>query len=121
MKAYSVKNGDSYIAVSFNDTDFHMVQDEETGEESEVYEEFFKLDHIFVAPEARGKGLAKSMIKEVVQAIKADYPEAKIVLAALPEDDKPIDQAGLVSLYQSVGFEVSKDQGSSAVVMEYSK
>jgi len=122
MKDYSVTKTDSYVKVSFNDSDFHEVQDEETGDMIEVYEEYFKLDHVFVSPEARGKGLAKSMIAEVLASIKADFPEARIVLAALPEADKPIDQDGLVRLYRTCGFSVVADQeGSSAVVMESTK
>ena len=122
MKDYSVKNGDSYILVSFTDTDFHEVQNPETGDIEEVYEEYFKLDHVFVSKEARGKGLAKSMIAEVVASIKADFPSARVVLAALPEADHPIDQEGLVELYQKCGFSVVADQeGSSAVIMEYTR
>ncbi len=122
MKDYSVKNGDSYILVSYNDSEFHLEQDDETGDMEEVYDEYFKLDHVFVAKEARGKGLAKQMIREVVESIRADFPEIRITLAALPEADKPIDQEGLVSLYRSRGFEVRADAlGSAAVVMDYAK
>lgn len=122
MKDYSVKNSDSYVLVSFNDSDFHEIQNQETGDIEDVYDEYFKLDHVYVAPDSRGKGLSKSMIAEVVASIKADFPDARIVLAALPEDDKPIDQDGLVSLYRSCGFAVVSDQeGSSAVIMEYTK
>ena len=122
MKDYSVKNGDSYILVSYNDSEFHLEQDDETGDMEEVYDEYFKLDHVFVAKEARGKGLAKQMIREVVESIRADFPEIRITLAALPEGDKPIDQEGLVSLYRSCGFEVRADAlGSAAVVMDYAK
>lgn len=122
MKDYSVKKGNSFVLVSYNDSDFHMVQDDETGEMEEVYDEYFKLDHVFVAKEERGKGLAKQMIREVVESIRADFPEIRITLAALPEADKPIDQEGLVSLYRSCGFEVRADAlGSAAVVMDYAK
>lgn len=122
MKDYSVKNGDSYVLVSYNDDEIRMVRNDETGDMEEVYDDFFKLDHVFVAKEARGKGLAKQMIREVVQAIRADFPDTRITLAALPEHDKPIDQAGLVDLYRSCGFEVRADAlGSTAVVMDYAK
>ena len=122
MKDYSVKKGNSFVLVSYNDSDFHMVQNDETGEMEEVYDEYFKLDHVFVAKEERGKGLAKKMIREVVESIRADFSEVRITLAALPEDDKPIDQAGLVDLYRSCGFEVRADAlGSAAVVMDYAK
>ena len=122
MEDYSVKKGDSYILVSYNDSEFHLEQDDETGDMEEVYDEYFKLDHVYVATEARGKGLAKQMIREVVESIRADFPEIRITLAALPEADKPIDQEGLVSLYRSCGFEVRADAlGSAAVVMDYAK
>lgn len=122
MKDYSVKNGDSYILVSYNDSEFYLEQNNETGDFEEVYIEYFKLDHVYVATEARGKGLAKQMIREVVESIRADFPEIRITLAALPEGDKPIDQEGLVSLYRSCGFEVRADAlGSAAVVMDYAK
>ena len=104
MKDYSVKNGDSYVLVSYNDDEIRMVRNDETGDMEEVYDDFFKLDHVFVAKEARGKGLAKQMIREVVQAIRADFPDTRITLAALPDQDKPIDQDGVVDLYRSCGF-----------------
>lgn len=122
MKDYSVRNGNSFVLVSYNDDELRMVRNDETGDMEEVYDEYFKLDHVFVAKEARGKGLAKTMIREVVESIRADFPETRITLAALPEDDKPIDQAGLVDLYRSCGFEVRTDAlGSAAVVMDYAK
>ena len=122
MKDYSVKNGNSFVLVSYNDDEIRMVRNDETGDMEEVYDEYFKLDHVFVAKEARGKGLAKQMIREVVESIRADFPEIRITLAALPEADKPIDQEGLVSLYRSCGFEVRADAlGSAAVVMDYAK
>lgn len=122
MKDYSVKNGNSFVLVSYNDDEIRMVRNDETGDMEEVYDEYFKLDHVFVAKEARGKGLAKQMIREVVESIRADFPEIRITLAALPEGDKPIDQEGLVSLYRSCGFEVRADAlGSAAVVMDYAK
>jgi GNAT superfamily N-acetyltransferase len=116
----SVMSGDSFVKVGFDDTGFHEEQDPETGEMNEVYDEFYKLDHVFVEPSKRGKGLAKKMIKESVANIIKKDPEARIVLAALPEADKAIDQQGLVDLYQSLGFRVSLNQeGSEAVIMQY--
>ena len=122
MKDYSVKHGDSYVSIGHHDDEFHVEQDPETGDETEVFDEFFKIEHVFVSQEDRGKGLAKQMIREVVEAISADFPETRIMLAALPTDDKPVDQAGLVALYQKCGFAVVDGQeGCPAVVMEYRK
>jgi ribosomal protein S18 acetylase RimI-like enzyme len=122
MKDYSVKKDGSYVLVSYNDTDFHEEINGETGDTVEVYDEYFKLDHVYVSPEARGNGLARSMIREVVESIRADYKDTRIVLAAMPTDDEPIDQSGLVCLYRSCGFhEVAGQEGSSSVIMEYTR
>ena len=122
MKDYSIKKDGSYVIVSYTDTDFHEVQNPETGDTEEVYDEYFKLDHVYVATGSRGKGLAKQMIREVVEAIRADYKDTRITLAALPTDDEPVDQEGLVGLYHSCGFhEVSDQEGSAAVIMDYTK
>ena len=117
----SVRSGESYVSVGYNDEEFHFEQDPETGEEYEVYDDYYKLEHVYVEPSKRGKGLAKEMIKKSVSNILAKDPKARITLAALPEGDKPIDQEGLVSLYKSLGFVPTKEQGSEAVVMEYKR
>jgi len=117
----SVISGKSYVSVGYNDDEFHFEQDPETGEEYEVYDDYYKLDHVYVEPSKRGKGLAKEMIKKSLSNILAKDPKARITLSALPEGDKPIDQEGLVSLYKSLGFVPTKEQGSEAVVMEYKR
>lgn len=122
VKDYSVKNGNSYVSIGYHDDEFHVEQDPETGDETEVYDEFFKIEHVYVSPETRGKGFAKQMIRDAVEAIRADFPETRIMLAALPTDDEPVDQEGLVALYQKCGFKVVDGQeGCPAVVMEYRK
>jgi GNAT superfamily N-acetyltransferase len=111
--------GENYASCSLRDDEFHIEQDDITGEEIEVYDEYVKIEHVFVTPADRGQGIAKRMIAAVVANALTLHPKCVITLAALPEKDKPLDQAALVSLYEKCGFKVSKNQGSEAVVMEY--
>lgn len=114
-----VSSGKSFVSVGFDDSGFHVEQDPETGEETEVYDEYYTISSVYVEPEKRGKGLAKKMIKESISNILEKDKDAKIYLTALPQKDKPIDLYGLVDLYGSLGFSPTKEQGGEGVIMEY--
>lgn len=57
---------------------------------------------VYVIPEARGKGIAKSLMKELLESIKTNKQIKNIIV------DVNVEQTVAFNLYKNSGFEISK-------------
>ena len=96
--------------------DTEVIYDDE-GEESDG-EDYILIEKIEVPPEHRGRGIARSMLREELAAMQAEHPDMPIRLSALPTESDGIDMSDLVAFYESEGFDVISTDGP-AVVMEF--
>ena len=72
-------------------------------------EDYWLISNVFVEPAFRGQGVARKMMVEAIAEMKAERPELKIKLVAIPQDDKT-DIELLGAFYESLGFEAIGDE-----------
>lgn len=81
--------------------------------------EYAVIDKIYVDPSERGRGKARSMLRETIQEIQSERPDIPIKLNALPLEPE-VDMDRLVSFYESEGFsELPVQPGMDFIPMEY--
>jgi len=85
------------------------------GEEIES-DPYFLINHVFVPKEMRNKGVARKLLADEINLLKAKDPNMNIRLNAEPLDQST-DQERLVNFYESMGFKVDKKQGGDGVFM----
>ena len=80
-------------------------------EDSEVYygDDYWLISNLFVEKAARGQGVARKLMLEAIAEMKAERPELKIKLVAIPQDDET-DIELLGAFYESLGFEAINDE-----------
>jgi GNAT superfamily N-acetyltransferase len=103
---------ENYVSWSIECDDIYDEEGEVIGSE-----EYVLIDKIFVKKEDRRKGIARTMLLNEIEIIKKEHKGIDIKIAAYPFDDKECDMEGLVSFYESVGFEVENTE-SHAVIMK---
>ena len=92
--------------VMYPSVDYHAHEDFDIDEDGDevVTDEYVLIDMVSVPAHLRGQGIARRMLGEALEAIRAEYPGWRIVL--LPRDtvspDTDIDR--LVAFYESMGF-----------------
>ena len=84
---YAINNEDGEIARA-------ILREAEKNPELFTY-----LRELYVAPKYRGRGLSKLLI----QAIREDAPEKRVVLRPHPFKDKPLNKKQLTALYTHLG------------------
>ena len=80
-------------------------------EEGEVSygDDYWLINNVFVEPAFRGQGVARKMMVEAIAEMKAERPELKIKLVAIPQGDET-DIELLCAFYESLGFEAIGDE-----------
>jgi ribosomal protein S18 acetylase RimI-like enzyme len=80
-------------------------------EDSEVYyrDDYWLISNVFVEKAFRGQGVARKLMLEAIAEMKAERPELKIKLVAMPQDDET-DIELLGAFYESLGFEAIGDE-----------
>ena len=81
---------------------------DEDGEVS-YGEDYWLISNVFVEPAFRGQGVARKLMVEAIAEMKAERPELKIKLVAIPQDDET-DIELLGAFYESLGFEAIGDE-----------
>ena len=81
---------------------------DEDGEVS-YGEDYWLISNVFVEPAFRGQGVARKMMVEAIAEMKAERPELKIKLVAIPQDDET-DIELLGAFYESLGFDAIGDE-----------
>ncbi len=81
---------------------------DEDGEVS-YGDDYWLISNVFVEKEYRGKGIARKLMIEAIEEMKAERPELKIKLVAIPQDDDT-DIELLGAFYESLGFEAVGDE-----------
>ena len=72
-------------------------------------DDYWLISNVFVEPAFRGQGVARKMMVEAIAEMKAERPELKIKLVAIPQDDET-DVELLGAFYESLGFEAIGDE-----------
>ena len=72
-------------------------------------EDYWLISNVFVEPAFRGQGVARKMMVEAIAEMKAERPELKIKLVAIPQDDET-DIELLGAFYESLGFVAIGDE-----------
>ena len=72
-------------------------------------DDYWLISNVFVEPAFRGQGVARKLMVEVIAEMKAEHPELKIKLVAIPQDDET-DIELLGAFYESLGFEAIGDE-----------
>jgi len=76
------------------------------------------LDHLYIDPQNRGKGIGKQILKIKMDELSKRYPGMELKLLAEPLGDS-IDTDNLVDYYESLGFTVADyEDGMSGVPMQ---
>ena len=84
---YSINSDDTEIARA-------ILREAEKNPELFTY-----LRELYVSPDYRGRGLSRMLI----QAIREDAPEKRVVLRPRPFKDKPLTEKQLTELYTHLG------------------
>lgn len=72
-------------------------------------EQAYIIAHLWVPVEERGKGVARKMLQEAIEEMRAEGKADQIKLSADSESEdpeNPIELADLVEFYESVGFDI---------------
>ena len=72
-------------------------------------DDYWLISNVFVEPAFRGQGVARKMMVEAIAEMKAERPELKIKLVAIPQDDET-DIELLGAFYESLGFDAIGDE-----------
>ena len=72
-------------------------------------DDYWLIGNVFVEKAFRGQGVARKMMVEAIAEMKAERPELKIKLVAIPQDDET-DIELLSAFYESLGFEAIGDE-----------
>ena len=72
-------------------------------------DDYWLISNVFVEPAFRGQGVARKLMTEAIAEMKAERPELKIKLVAIPQDDET-DIELLGAFYESLGFEAIGDE-----------
>ena len=90
---------------------YSVQQEEIYDEEGEVSygDDYWLIEKCYVAPEMRGQGIARKMMVEAIEEMKAERPELKIRLVCEAQD-KDTDQELLAGFYESLGFDAIGDE-----------
>ena len=72
-------------------------------------DDYWLISNVFVEPAFRGQGVARKLMVEAIAEMKAERPELKIKLVAIPQDDAT-DIELLGAFYESLGFEAIGDE-----------
>lgn len=94
----------AYVSYDINCEEIY----DEDGEVS-YGDDYWLISNVFVEKAFRGQGVARKMMIEAIAEMKAERPELKIKLVAIPQDDET-DIELLGSFYESLGFEATGDE-----------
>ena len=94
----------AYVSYDINCEEIY----DEDGEVS-YGDDYWLISNVFVEPAFRGQGVARKMMVEAIAEMKAERPELKIKLVAIPQDDET-DIELLWAFYESLGFEAIGDE-----------
>ena len=72
-------------------------------------DDYWLISNVFVEPAFRGQGVARKLMTEAIAEMKAERPDLKIKLVAIPQDDET-DIELLGTFYESLGFEAIGDE-----------
>ena len=81
---------------------------DEDGEVS-YGDDYWIIEKIYVPSELRGQGIARKMLLQAIEEMKAEHPEYAIRLVCEAQDDET-DQELLAKFYESVGFDAVGDE-----------
>jgi GNAT superfamily N-acetyltransferase len=96
------------IEAEAGSVDWDVYSDLETIDEegNEIYSpEYVKIDNLFVKPEFRGNGVARSLMAQAIAKIEADFPGMTIKIVPEPKSTGT-DLSRLAAFYESLGLEV---------------
>ena len=94
----------AYVSYDINCEEIY----DEDGESS-YGDDYWLISNVFVEPAFRGQGVARKMMVEAIAEMKAERPELKIKLVAIPQDDETdIELPG--AFYESLGFDAIGDE-----------
>ena len=82
-------------------------------------EDAFTLAALLVDPDARGQGLARTALQDVVKA--TDGFNKDLYLEPAPLNDQPMSREQLVKFYKSVGFEFEPNSNNQVMVRKAGK
>ena len=94
----------AYVSYGINCEEIY----DEDGEVS-YGDDYWLISNVFVEKAFRGQGVARKLMIEAIAEMKAERPELKIKLVAIPQDDET-DIELLGSFYESLGFEAINDE-----------
>lgn len=77
-------------------------------------EDAFTLAALLVEPDARGQGLARKALQDVIKT--TDSFDKDLYLEPAPLDDQPMSQEQLIKFYKSVGFEFQPNSNNKVMV-----
>ena len=77
-------------------------------------EDAFTLAALLVEPDARGQGLARKALQDVIKT--TDSFDKDLYLEPTPLDDQPMSQEQLIKFYKSVGFEFQPNSNNKVMV-----
>lgn len=97
----NVKHNDKEVAYVTYGIESDPIFDREGDEIGE--DTYYLIDNVYVAPECRGMGYAKAMIKDAIEKMKAERPDLPIRIVACPKDED-ICPVRLADFYDSLGF-----------------
>ena len=94
----------AYVSYDINCEEIY----DEDGEVS-YGDDYWLISNVFVEKAFRGQGVARKMMIEAIAKMKAERPDLKIKLVAIPQDDET-DIELLGAFYESLGFEAIGDE-----------
>jgi GNAT superfamily N-acetyltransferase len=111
----------TYICKEIDDMDMSKRIETEFGyadivEDSDDFGDHIRLDLVYVAPEYRGQGKGRELVKLASDYMKG-YKGDKL-LVVCPKD-KTTTQDGLIDLYTSCGWDIDEDRCQGPLVVMY--
>jgi len=101
---YREEHGDFYVYLEESPSDCCCM-----WRKSDSINGFYTIERLDVLPELRGQGVGRNLLNTAIQHIKSECPQACIEISAQPDEDSKISKEDLAKFYESVNFEVYRN------------